>query len=299
MDLQQYFTGYSLLFISMIFLIGLLTGILIEYLYKILLLEMQGVRSRSVERVKSLDRSANFKTDFLQLANQAKPRKIKIVRKTPQQLQKDEDAIEAERIRLKNALHDNTVQQLVAFRFQLEELQLWVLNDIAKRNIDRMMDELDRTINSLRHLIYNIVQPDIENKTLAELVKEMADKMSQSVLLKVYLHEIKPEKTFELTLDEKMELYSILQESFQNALKYSQANQFHVHMDWTDGLVFEIEDNGVGISASSKFGSGIESMKERAAKINAAIRFESGVKTGFVVTVTIANRSDEQSLLIR
>jgi signal transduction histidine kinase len=198
-----------------------------------------------------------------------------------------EDAIFDERERLKNTIHDFTVQQLVATRSQLDDLLLYQTSERAETITRHLHDELGKTIDSLRYLIYNLHLPMFELKTLSELIEEMRIQSNRFVRFKIYTKEICEENRFPLTTKQKEELYMIIQESLQNSIKYSDGGQFHIWLDWTDGLVLTTEDVGFGLRMIRGLGSGILSMKARAESIGATFNIDAYKTQGTLVTVKL------------
>jgi signal transduction histidine kinase len=198
-----------------------------------------------------------------------------------------EEGIFEERERLKNVLHDFTVQQLVTARAQLDDLELLQTGETAKAMVNYLHSDLGKTIDSLRYLIYNLNPPWFENKTLSELVDEMRVSSNRFIRFVIVTREICAENRFELTKKQKYELYLILQESLQNSLKHSDGPQFHISLDWTNGLVVTTEDNGYGLRMVEQLGSGILSMKARAESIGATFTINAYKIAGTLITVTL------------
>ncbi len=198
-----------------------------------------------------------------------------------------EDAIFDERERLKNTIHDFTVQQLVTIRSQLDDLLLFHTNERAQKITSSLHDELGKTIDSLRYLIYNLQLPIFENNTLSELIEEMRIRSNRFIRFKIHTKEIYELNRFPLTTKQKEELYMIIQESLQNSIKYSDGHQFHICLDWTNGLVLTTEDVGFGLRMITSLGSGILSMKKRAESIGATFTMDAYKTQGTLVTVKL------------
>lgn len=155
-----------------------------------------------------------------------------------------EFAVDQERMRIKNALHDDTVQRLIAIKIRLESL-FAAPKMITEEQGEIILVELERTIISLRFLIANLINEEYEQKTLSELLHSLESRFERFLHMRVLVHEVNQNLTFELNPKQKSELMLIVQESLQNSIKHSVNNQFHIHLTWhTDKLVLEIEDLG-------------------------------------------------------
>ena len=94
----------------------------------------------------------------------------------------------------------------------------------------------------------------------------------------------------------EINLYRIVQEALNNAIKYSEATMILVQITNSDQMMsIKIEDNGKGFvkeQASGKNndklgGNGFENMKERAKFINARVFIRSSYGAGTTITVNI------------
>ncbi len=211
------------------------------------------------------------------------------------------DAVEAERLRIKRALHDDTIQRITAIKFKFEFFQMVPPgNDIAKQYGDNILNDLECTINAIRFFIEDLEDEDIAEKTFIILLRDLQAKLALFFFMRVFIYENQAESTFPLTTREKTELLYIVKEALQNAIKYSTTNHFHIYIIWQpDGLVVETEASGFGLDPYGRKGYGFDSMKERANAIGASIFAESRRNRGvfvktFLPKSTLAH-SDEES----
>ncbi|MDD3005426.1 ATP-binding protein, partial [Flavobacterium sp.] len=85
----------------------------------------------------------------------------------------------------------------------------------------------------------------------------------------------------------KINLYRILQESFQNINKYAQASQIEVVFQQKENTIaLKIQDNGQGFDVhKKKKGIGLENMQSRVSSLKG--KFEIDSKKGIGTTLTI------------
>ena len=83
-------------------------------------------------------------------------------------------------------------------------------------------------------------------------------------------------------------IFRIFQEFFSNSVKYSEADEIKVILDYqTDQLVITASDDGNGFDiASAEKGSGLINMKSRAELIGANFNLESQIGEGVTLTLT-------------
>jgi signal transduction histidine kinase len=155
-------------------------------------------------------------------------------------------ALEAERLRIKHALHDDTIQRLTAIKLKFEFFLVAPHEAAVRLYGDMIRDDLERTINSLRYFIEDMEDEDTAERTLITLLREFEAKFLHFYFMRVFVYENNVENTFPLTTKENTELLFILKEAVQNAIKYSASGQCHIHLTWqSDHLLMEIEDRGL------------------------------------------------------
>jgi len=87
-----------------------------------------------------------------------------------------------------------------------------------------------------------------------------------------------------------LNLFRIVQESLNNALKYASATQIGVALNYEgkSGIILEIQDNGIGFDPDKSIkGHGLKNMQVRADEINAALNLQSTINEGTIITITL------------
>lgn len=86
-----------------------------------------------------------------------------------------------------------------------------------------------------------------------------------------------------------IQIFRIIQELFNNALKHSSAKEVHLHLSAFEGdyvsLIFQ--DNGKGMSNIQNEGLGLKSIKSRLKKMNGVYQLESNPEKGTVWVIEI------------
>ena len=85
-----------------------------------------------------------------------------------------------------------------------------------------------------------------------------------------------------------MDIYRIIQESVNNAVKHSRANQIDIVLKIDGEALVEIKDNGIGFNTAEVTTSsdGLRNMKARAGKLGAELTLNSD-KNGTLVSLKI------------
>lgn len=196
------------------------------------------------------------------------------------------DVLKNERERIAHELHDDIVQRLVAIRLRLEQLHYYILQPVVEKEISQLNAEIGYAMRDLRYVIRNLVQPHVENSDFNQLLSDMVAKLKLITSLKFELHINEPDLAFHLPTYVKKELYLLVQEAVQNAIKHSAGYKIVISITWNTDLKIEISNDGVGFLKSKGPNVGLASMKERCTKIGAT--FHNFNKLGkFHATVII------------
>ncbi len=191
-----------------------------------------------------------------------------------------------ERNRIAKDLHDGIINSIFTLRFNTQLLQ------IADNNLKSMLvDELVQLENKVRDISHAFSQQSIfQNKSFENLVTELVQKQSNKNKTKFTLVQTPNLCLEHLSTVQKVNIYQIIQEAFQNVNKHAQASlcQLKIALE-DDTIVLSIEDNGKGIKYSAHRGIGLENMKERAQLIGAQLKIKSDIGKGTTVLLYLPN----------
>lgn len=85
----------------------------------------------------------------------------------------------------------------------------------------------------------------------------------------------------------KRDIYLMLREALNNAIKYAKARHIHVRFHTSATHVeFEVKDDGVGMSNTDTTGHGLKNMRHRARRVGGALHLESAPGQGMRITFT-------------
>jgi len=178
-------------------------------------------------------------------------------------------------------LHDNIGQLLTVTRMGLNSL-IGASADAAKGQ--RVKDNLDSTIAEVRRLSKTLDRDRWTDLSLEEVVQEECARITR--MGGVPVHFKATAKATAMTVDRKVVLYRIFQESVNNALKHAQAKNLHVRMESHDGLKLSVRDDGRGFDpATISDGQGLGNMRRRAELIGYHCEIASTPGVGTTITL--------------
>ncbi|MCP2247173.1 sensor histidine kinase [Lentzea aerocolonigenes] len=165
-------------------------------------------------------------------------------------------AREEERLRLRRDLHDGVGPALVGIRLQLKALRR-SLGEV----LDPVLADVDTTAVEVRRLVDGL-RPPILDQGLALAVRDEAARFNGDLTVQVEAEQIDG-----LSAAVEVAAYRIVAEALTNTARHSGASKCVITVRADGDLVVEIVDDGRGVSADSKPGVGLDSMRERCAEL--------------------------------
>lgn len=203
------------------------------------------------------------------------------------QQEKAEEIRQLEKKKIGQELHDSVLGKIFGTRMSLAVLNSSKeTEDVEKRTtfIDHLKD-IEQEIREISHDL-NSEKTAIQNNFVLMLLN-FIEKQKEVYGTMVLFH--LDDKIDWNSIDNlvKINLYRILQESFQNINKYAQASQIEVVFQQKENTIaLKIQDNGQGFDVhKKKKGIGLENMQSRVSSLKG--KFEIDSKKGIGTTLTI------------
>ena len=186
-------------------------------------------------------------------------------------------AQEAERSRIARELHDDIGQQMALLEFDLHESggggsALARLSGIA------------RSIHELSHRLH---PTSLKFLGLVESLRSLQQECMRSGLPVHFVYNDVPAT---LPPELRLCLFRVVQETLQNAAKYSDASEVSVELACANGhLTLTVADDGVGFDVEKAWGKGLGliSIRERVEASGGTVTVESGPSLGTRFTIRV------------
>ncbi|WP_290795812.1 PAS domain S-box protein [Flavihumibacter sp. UBA7668] len=195
-------------------------------------------------------------------------------------------AEENERQEIGRELHDNIQQILVSSRLFLTMVEE---KDISKTGYSYLQETnklIMSAIEEIRKLSHSMITPFVEKTTLKEAIDKLVINTAGATGLQIKLDIRGLDET---KLSEKLRLttYRIIQEQFNNILKYAKASTVLLKLvQEQEQLVLKIMDDGIGVDLSKKTtGIGLMNIKTRASLFDGEVVLHSEPGNGFELLV--------------
>ncbi|ACZ85575.1 sensor histidine kinase [Streptosporangium roseum] len=187
---------------------------------------------------------------------------------------------EEERRRLRRDLHDGLGQSLsgMAMSINAARRSLHVSPETADLMLTELRSGMDSVTSDIRHLVYGLRPPALDDLGLAGALAEMA---GADVAV-----EVRGDLTG-LSAAAEVAAYRIVQEALTNVRKHSRAEVVRVSLERGEDLRVRVSDDGVGVQPGRRSGVGLASMRERAAELGGTCVIGSPPEGGTVVEAVL------------
>lgn len=200
---------------------------------------------------------------------------------------------EEERKRISRDIHDGIGQMLTAMKMTVEAISPIGMAAHSKVKLDHAKHLLRNVIREVRRVSFNLTPSSLMDFGLTPAIKKFCSEVGSLSGIEVNFEN---RTGFINRLDTIVEnnLYRIIQEAVNNAVKYARAKKIDVIFDHNaSNLNIVISDDGKGFDYEGlqkagyfdQSGHGVFNMKERAAFIDAGFSIQTKVGEGTVITI--------------
>ena len=208
-------------------------------------------------------------------------------------------AVVEERQRIGMDLHDGTIQQLYAIGLMLESV-IAMLSDqsaaAARDRLDRVADQLNQTIDNIRHYIFDL-RSDTPGLALPEALMQIATQIGVQPITRV---DMQTDAWQRLSREQTAALWHIAREVFSNAARHAHPHKILVTVgnEPGGGVLIQFRDDGEGFDAHQEFDEshhGLRNMRIRARQQRGDLQIFSARGKG--TTVQVRFKPEENSLV--
>lgn len=208
------------------------------------------------------------------------------------QKQKVDEVKRMEQKRISEELHDGILGKMLGARMVLTGLNKRATEEavIEKSKAIGSLQEIENEIRSISHELSHTAYQKINNFT--DSIESLLTSADKNVNINTFFNYNEDEKWDSLSAEIKINVYRIIQETFQNAIKHANCTIFEITFYRTDEQ-FDItmNDNGVGFNnTKGKKGIGIRNITSRMNKLKGTFNIHSTKGQGTTITLKIPIR---------
>jgi two-component system sensor histidine kinase UhpB len=183
-------------------------------------------------------------------------------------------ALEAERRRLAQELHDAVGQSLTVALMQIDTAARQAPND-ARESLASAQETVRAGIEDTRRIVAQLRPEALDDLGLRSALVSLLQRLSESTGLVIDRH--LDAELPRLSSEAELVVYRIAQEAVTNAIRHSGASRIEVHLRRTadGGLRLRVRDDGIGLRGSAGPGGGLRGMRERALMVGAQLAVKS------------------------
>ena len=202
-----------------------------------------------------------------------------------------QNKLQEQRLRISRDLHDNIGAQLTFVTSSVDNLKygLQDKDDKVSDKLTSISAFTTQTIYELRDTIWAMNKENISVEDLQARISNFIDKAGVADSKVKFIFQVAESISKELMLPsiKGMNVYRIIQEGVNNALKYADAKTIIVSILEKDNqFVLSILDDGKGFDLkNTEMGNGLNNIKKRARDLNGTVHINSDNK-GTIITLT-------------
>ncbi|NME70806.1 sensor histidine kinase [Flammeovirga aprica] len=197
---------------------------------------------------------------------------------------------EEERGRISKDIHDGIGQLLTALKFSLESFDGSSTKSSANK-IKESRNLLKNIIREVRRVSFNLSPNTLGDYGINAVLTRFANETSRLSDVTVYFNN---KTDFNMRFERHIEtnIYRIVQEAVNNAIKYADAEEVTVDLEHdVECLYISIKDNGKGFDMKNLEiqggGNGLLNMEERAGFVGGTIEVNSKIEEGTTISVEV------------
>ncbi len=228
------------------------------------------------------------------LADQELRDTVELLRRTDQQrralLSQLVAAQEAERERIAEDIHDDSIQQMTAASLRAQILRGKLHEPEQMTLLDQLAGQIQSAIERLRRMLFELRPPELDTEGIAGALRHY---------LTVWSSEWEGDSPVEYQVEDRMDdeppsetravAYRIAQEALVNVGKHARARRVDVLLETRDsGVAVTVRDDGVGFAAGPDLESrpghiGLSALRERAEMAGGRLAVRSATGQGTTV----------------
>ncbi len=212
---------------------------------------------------------------------------------------KTQNRLQEQRLRISRDLHDNIGSQLTFIISSIDNLKFISkdANEKLKDKLAKISSFTSNTIYELRDTIWAMNKSEITIEDLHARILSFVEKAKNATEHISFTVNYNIDKNTSFSSLVGMNIFRVIQEAINNALKYANASKIEINLQKKIDL-FEaiVKDNGDGFNIKKiTLGNGLSNMEKRMSEINGKVKIASEIKKGteILITLTLKNTSND------
>ena len=202
---------------------------------------------------------------------------------------KTQNRLQEQRLRISRDLHDNIGSQLTFIISSIDNLK-FVTKDtssLLKEKLTGISSFTSETIHQLRDTIWAMNKSEISIEDLHARILSYVEKAKSATENIEFEINQNIDSNINLTSIKGMNIFRVVQEAINNAIKYSEASKITINLkENKHDLIISIVDNGLGFDIKKvSLGNGLSNIEKRISEIGGTVKIDSKVNEGTRIEV--------------
>ena len=200
----------------------------------------------------------------------------------------------SERTRLARDLHDTLLQTLQGSKLVADDA-LEHRSDVeyTSRSLEKLSGWIDRAMREGRAALNTLHAGAFDNRQLSERLQSALDEREQDCVSERIVNVSGTPVPIDPIVSD--EICSVGSEAIRNAFMHSQATRIEVQLTYSEDFTLIVRDNGRGMDSTMASRGrdghfGLQSMRERAARINGQLQLISAPNLGTTIELKIGGK---------
>lgn len=212
----------------------------------------------------------------------------KVVAIQRQNISAEVTALEQDRARIANDLHDELAPMLVAIKMRINSFELVEMDDQQQLHITN--EAIDDMARKMRAISFDLMPNTLQVKGIKKALIEFSNHINKSHHLKLIL--VLPEESLRIDDQKAIHIYRIIQEIVHNTIKHAGANELVITLKKNkSSLWIQSKDNGKGFDfdrvIKENTGLGLRSLLNRVNLLRGSFIKEGEFGSGTVYSLEI------------
>lgn len=247
---------------------------------------LETARMELADNNRTLELRVRERTQELVDANEALSKKNEEIKKA---LFKGQ-SIERKRVAVE--LHDNLSSLLSAVNMSIQHVDLQHMPESERPVFHNIRHLIQNAYAEVRNISHNILPAELEKEGLSNTLTSLVSKLNQNSPLKFSLATAGLDRR--LPIEIEFNVYSIVLELMNNAIKHAQANVVGINLSRTAyGVNLDVTDDGIGLgNDQAKRGVGLLNIQSRLESLGGTFSAIPPGETGTCIAIKIPIESD-------
>jgi len=196
---------------------------------------------------------------------------------------------ELERERVAKDLHDSLGGMLSAIKLKFEAMIYRKGNQFVEADYKGVQGLLDHACQEVRNISSNLQPGALEQLGLIEALNDLINKYEQGSDIEIHFQHYGVMENKRLDSFTSLNIYRIIQELLNNALKHAQANEIIVQLNREKGkITIMVEDDGIGFDPTQiQEGMGSENVRSRVNFLKGEMGIDSLLGEGTTILIIV------------